>query len=188
MKKLALDFDGVLSDTTNSWVNAYNERFLDKPKITSRHIDEWESYKKLGITLDECFELFSEAWSDWRNLKPLEPHLKQKTKMLSNIIDVDIVTAVQPNHLGDIEKWLTYHQISYNEIVHSHAKHELGYDIYIDDAVRNIMKVVESGKYGLIMNQPWNRELNDNYSYSGINMIRRVYNMYHAIDVVRELI
>jgi len=121
------------------------------------------------------------------NLKPMEPHLKQKTKMLNNLAPVDIVTAVQPEHLEDIEKWLKYHNITYNNLVHSNAKHELDYDIYIDDAEKNIQAVFDAGKIGLILNQPWNRDMSEkNYADGG--KIIRVYNLYHTIDVVREIV
>jgi len=160
---------------------------LSKDQITNRDVDKWGFYEKFDMSLDECFEIFSLAWSNWRELKPMEPHLAQKTKMLQNLVEVDVVTAVQPEHLDDVRQWLEWNKISYRHLVHSHTKHELDYDIYIDDATRNIQAVCDSGKIGLLMNQPWNRDMNDNYDPKGTGGIRRVYNMYHAIDVVREL-
>jgi len=197
--KISLDFDGVISDTINSWVDKYNNIYaydLQTDFITSRDIDKWGFYEKLNISQDTCFDIFSMAWGDWMNLKPMEPHLKQKTKMLNNLAPVDIVTAVQPEHLEDIEKWLKYHNITYNNLVHSTAKHELDYDIYIDDAVKNIQAVFDAGKHGLLLNQPWNVDMRDqqkpvmisNTKYKIQGSITRVYNLYHAIDVVRDIV
>lgn len=193
--RLALDFDGVLSDTINSWIDKYNQIYtydLKKDFITSRYVEHWNFFEGLGLTQEQGFDIFSMAWSDWKNLKPMEPHLKQKTKILHNLVDVDIVTAVQPDNLNDISQWLDWHHISYRNIVHSHAKHELDYDIYIDDASRNIQDVFNSGKIGLLMNQPWNRDMKDqidiNVDYSVGGKIQRVYNLYHAIDIVREIV
>jgi len=192
--KLALDFDGVLSDTIQSWVNKYNQVHyadLDKDLITHRDIDMWGFYKKFDMTLDECFDYFNMAWSDWQNLKPQENHLPQKTKMLNNILEVDVVTAVVPEYLENIRKWLDWNQIVYGELIHSNDKEKLDYDIYVDDADRNIQKVYDAGKIGLLYNQAWNRDMKsvEKLSFdSNSGMIRRVYNMYDVIDVVRDLV
>ena len=195
--KLALDFDGTLSDTIQSWVHEYNKAYYkdtSKPIITHRDIDQWAFYKNLNISLEECFVYFSRAWNNWEGLRPLEPHLEQKTKMLNNMIDVDIVTAVSSPYIPNIEKWLKYHEIHYGKIVRSLEKEKLDYDIYIDDSSRNIQNVFDAGKIGLLYNQPWNRELFNRINIPSktkpinYSKIKRVYNMYNAIDVVRELV
>jgi len=189
--KLALDFDGVLSDTIQSWVDHWNKDHKDdlsKDLFTHRDVDMWGFYTKLGITLDECFKYFDKAWGDWKNLQPQERHLTQKTKMLNNLVDVDIVTAVQPEHLEDIRNWLSVHDIRYNKLVHSNDKEKLPYDIYIDDADRNIQKVFEAGKIGLLYNQAWNTDTYNAVADDHSGMITRVYNLYHAIDIVRGIV
>lgn len=188
--KLALDFDGCISDTMQSWVDKYNQKYygdLTKDLITHRDIDVWAFYKKMGMTLDECMDIFSMAWSDWKNLEPMERHLAQKTKMLSNLCSVDIVTAVRPENLPDVKNWLAFHKISYGELVHSNEKEKLDYDIYIDDSESNAMKMLTAGKLVLLYNQPWNRNV-PNTIFGEVSSINRVYNMYHAIDIVRNIV
>ena len=66
----------------------------------------------------------------------------------------------------------------------------MDYDIYVDDADKNIEKVYNAGKIGLLYNQAWNRDMKEKpwmcFNTDG-GMIKRVYNMYHVIDTVRNM-
>lgn len=165
---------------------------MSKDLITHRDIDEWGFYTKFDMTLNECFDYFSKAWGDWKNLHPTERHLKQKTKMLNNLCSVDVVTAVIPEHMDDIRKWLDYNNIIYGDLVRSTEKEKLDYDIYIDDASKNIIKIYEAGKIGLLYNQAWNRDVQNQVTVDPTKpynaKIERIYNLYHAIDVIRTLV
>ncbi len=181
--KIALDFDGVLSHTMKSWVKNYNKSYSDKynKQISVRDIDKWAFYESWGMGKEECFDIFDQCWQDWEKLEPLEQDLWQKTKMLCNLGEVDIVTSVSERWLPEIECWLQCQGIHYNKLVHSDTKADLDYDVYIDDSQMNIERVVGAGKIALMLNQPWNREV------LTTDKIIRVYNLYHAIDVIREL-
>lgn len=178
--KIALDFDGVLSHTMKRWVAIYNGKPNKHADITIRDINEWAFFENWGMSVDECFEIFDECWNGWENLEPMEQDQWQKTKMLCNIGEVDIVTTVNESALPSIEKWLKHHDIRYNKIVHSKKKHELNYDVYIDDSPKNILEMEQAGKNVLAYNQPWNRHIKDSH------YVTRVYNLYHAIDVLRS--
>lgn len=181
--KIALDFDGVLSHTMKSWVKNYNKSYSDKynKQISVRDIDKWAFYESWGMGKEECFDIFDQCWQDWEKLEPLEQDLWQKTKMLCNLGEVDIVTSVSERWLPEISLWLQCQGIHYNKLVHSDTKADLDYDVYIDDSQMNIERVVGAGKIALMLNQPWNREV------LTTDKIIRVYNLYHAIDVIREL-
>jgi len=181
--KIALDFDGVLSHTMKSWVKNYNKGYSKKynKQISVRDIDKWAFYESWGMEKEECFDIFDQCWQDWEKLEPLEQDLWQKTKMLCNLGEVDIVTSVSERWLPEIECWLQCQGIHYNKLIHSDTKSDLDYDVYIDDSQMNIERVVGAGKIALMLNQPWNREV------LTTDKIIRVYNLYHAIDVIREL-
>ncbi len=182
--KIALDFDGVLSHSMKRWVEIQNQTFKRK-KITLRDVDVWAFYEKFGMTKEECFKIFDKVWGDWTKLIPMEHDLQQKTKMLSKLGEVDIVTTVIEGWIPNITKWLDRENISYNSVVHSEAKHELDYDIYIDDAVKNAEKMLDSGKTVLLYNQPWNHYYGDTYFQKGTGgELYRIYNLYHAIDKI----
>ncbi len=180
--KIALDFDGVLSHTMKRWVEIFNEKYSKKYSrmITIRDINEWAFFEDWGMDKDEAFEIFDQCWENWDKLEPLETDLWQKTKMLCNIGEVDIVTSVNPQWMPHIRSWLEKHGVHFNKVLHSKEKHKLDYDVYIDDSPQNIREMAEAGKWVLMINQPWNRGVKEE------GKIVRCYNLYHVIDVLRN--
>lgn len=188
--KIALDFDGVLSDTMDRWVNIYNSAVpKHKHHATYSDIDQWNFYKKFDISQDECFDIFSLAWKNWRSLKPMERHINLKTETLYELGYVDIVTSVLPEYIYAVKNWLEMYGVKYNNIVHSNEKHKLDYDIYIDDSERNILNAGKAGKIAVLYNQPWNQDvfLFDRYISRDIKAIR-VYNLDQAIERISHYI
>lgn len=182
---IALDFDGVLSHTMKRWVMIHQQK---GGQITLRDVDVWAFYEKFDMTKDECFAIFDEVWGDWENLIPLEHDLDQKTKMLGNLGHLDVVTTVSEPFIPQITKWLDRENVTYKNVIHSTEKHKLDYDIYIDDAVKNAEKMLDAGKTVLLYNQPWNHYYDDNVIDTKTGgELYRVYNLYHAIDKIREL-
>lgn len=176
--RIALDFDGVLSHTMKRWIEVHQN---GGGKMTLRDVDVWAFYEKFGMSKDECFAIFDQVWGNWDEIIPMEHDLNQKTKMLNNIGMVDIVTTVRKEFIPHITKWLEKEGVVYNKVIHSTAKHTLDYDVYIDDATKNAEQMLDAGKLVLLYNQPWNHQYNpDN------KKCVRVYNLYHAIDVLRN--
>lgn len=185
--KLALDFDNVLAHTTQLWVEICNHRSNGAKIINVRDVDEWDFWRKMGLSHEEAFTIFDITWESWRQIPPLEPELYQKTKMLRNLVDkMDVVTSVKEGHTVAIHSWLAKYNIEYDEVIFTQNKHLLDYDIYIDDSPDNAIKIYRENKQCLLYNQPWNRKVIDRIG--SIMGIRRVYNLYHAIDVVRDLV
>ena len=192
--KIALDFDGVLSHTMKRWVAVFNLHYKDKYEIdelTIREIDRWAFFEKFNMPVDEAFEIFDKCWTNWEKLEPLEQDIYQKTKMLSNLAhgELDIVTTVSEDKIPFITRWLLRHDIVYRKVIHSKEKHKLDYDVYIDDSPKNVTEMYDAGKVVLMYNQPWNRHIDDikmKEAFSG-RLLMRVYNLYHAIDVIRSL-
>ena len=77
------------------------------------------------------------------------------------------------------------HRIEFNELIFSEDKYNLDYDVFIDDSPENVTKAYEKHKQCLLYNQPWNRDISN--KIGSVMGIRRVYNLYHAIDAIREL-
>lgn len=184
--KIALDFDGVLSHTMKRWVAVYNTKPNKHAEISTRDIDKWAFFENWGMNLEEAFGIFDECWRDWEKLEPLEPDQWQKTKMLCNLGEMDIVTAVTEKYLPNIETWARCKGLHYNKLIHSNSKQDLDYDIYIDDSPKNILEIFDAGKVALMYNQPWNRHVEELQNHKG--GIIRIYNLYHAIDVIREYV
>ena len=96
---IAIDFDGVLSNTTKRWIHIFNKDYSAKYhnlKLSYNKIIEFDFYKYFDITHDDdSRQIFQTCWEQ-RNttLEPTEFMLEQKTKTLSKMYDtVDIVTA-----------------------------------------------------------------------------------------------
>jgi len=117
--KIALDFDGVLSHTMKRWVEIYNKKPNKHAQISIRDISEWAFYKKMGLSLEEAFEVFDACWKDWEKLEPLEPDQWLKTRMLCNLGEMDIVTAVTQKYLPNIETWAKCKGLHYGKVIHS---------------------------------------------------------------------
>lgn len=183
--RISLDFDGVLSHTMKSWVLKYNEKY--GANITTRAVERWSFFEDFGLGVKDAFVIFEEAWSDIQKLEPLEQDIWQKTKMLSNIGQLDVVTNVNVNMAANIKKWLDKYGVVRNKLVFSEKKWELDYDVFIDDSPDNILKIIKNGKIALVYNQPWNRHIDDQGVYEGSGLVYRVYNLYHAIDMIKSL-
>lgn len=192
--KIALDFDGVLSHTMKRWVAVFNsqksQKYTNGKDISLRDIDKWAFFEKWGMPVDEAFEVFGKAWSNYRMLEPMEQDLYQKTKMLNNLAhgELDIVTTVLEEYIPNIEQWLSMQRVQYRNVVRSDKKYELDYDVFIDDSPKNVNEIFEAGKIVLMYNQPWNRHIKPS-EYSSINEgeLYMIYNLYHAVDVIRSL-
>ena len=180
--KIALDFDNVLAHTTQLWVEICNHRNNGAKMITTRDVESWDFWKNMGLDKEEAFQIFDICWSAWRQIPSLEHEPEQKTKMLNNLGEVDIVTSVKPDHSIDIRMWLEKFNVHFNELVFSKEKYKLNYDLYIDDSPDNAIEISKAGKICLLYNQPWNREIKESENIS------RVYNLYHAIDTIRDII
>lgn len=176
--RIALDFDGVMSHTMNSWCVEANK--LLGTNYSIRDIKQWEFFNDFGMPMDKAFEIFDLAWSKPDMLLPLEQDLWQKTKMLNNIGTVDIVSAVPEKHKESIAIWLQKHGIRYNDLILTQKKCDLDYGVFIDDSPSNAQKLEKQNKNLLLYNQPWNRHLHDNLYR------KRIYNLYHAIDVLKN--
>ncbi len=156
--KVALDFDSVLSDTMVRWVELFNEK--KGTKLTKKDVVSWSFWNDFGITMDEAFNIFEEAWSDWKNLPPTEDKISDKVKKLTNISTVDIVTHVLESHLQYVKMWLKNNDIVYENFVSVQGnKVDLSYDVFIDDSPNVAQKSSRAGKVCLLYDQPWNREI-----------------------------
>lgn len=188
--RISLDFDGVLSHTMKSWVNNCNILDNNVPEITLKDIDRWAFFEKWGMEWPEALEIFKMCWTDTDNLDPMEHDLAQKVRLLKKLGTVDVVTSVDPICKHFIEYWLIRKGIEYDGLRFVSIKEELDYDVFIDDSPVNAMKIFNAGKDVLLYNQPWNRNIPNSFcTDKGTGeewSITRVYNLYHAIDVIRS--
>lgn len=179
--RISLDFDGVLGNTMALWVDEF-DRLHPSKKANIWDINEWNFFDKspFDINVDETFEIFDFCWKHWEQIKPIEVEQSYKINELRKLGKVDVVSAIVKNK-DSIRKWLSAQNIEIDDIVFTQEKWKLKYNYYIDDSPSNASKIKIEGKICLLYDQKWNRDVKTNGN------IRRVYNLNHAIDVIRRL-
>ncbi len=157
--RIALDLDGVLADVILPWI-AYNNTI--RPLITKHDITDWMFWKRLKIKPEQFYTELGMCWKDWRSIPATEEGLPDTTRRLSELGQVDIVTAREPFTDSFVREWLTHHGIAYDGYVSVAAgtmKADLNYDVFIDDSPLNAQEFVRRGRSVILYAQPWNSHI-----------------------------
>ena len=178
--KIALDVDGVLADVIISWLNYSNSI---RPKITKPQITNWEFWKEFQINPFDFYAELSLCWKNWMSIPATENNLSTITKSLSNIGQVDIVTARERSTDSFVKSWLDYHNISYDNyisVIDGPMKADLDYDVFIDDSPLNAQKFLKNNKKVILYSQPWNHQISE-------NEIPRISNLSEAVKKIKSI-
>ncbi|MHA7733087.1 5' nucleotidase, NT5C type [Nitrosopumilus sp. S6] len=175
--KIALDVDGVLADVIQSWLNYSNSI---RREIQKHEITDWDFWKKFEIDRYDFYAELSSCWKNWSLIPPTEENLASVTKNLSDIGQVDIVTARERSTDSFVKNWLDHHNISYNNyvsVIDGPMKADLDYDVFIDDSPLNALKFLENNKSVILYSQPWNQHITE-------DKIHRISNLTEAIEKI----
>ncbi len=176
--KIALDVDGVLADVIISWINYSNSI---RSKIAKHQITSWEFWNEFNIDRYDFYTELSSCWKNWMTIPTTEKNLSLTTKSLTNIGQVDIVTAREHSTDSFVKSWLDHHNIAYDNyvsVIDGPMKADLDYDVFIDDSPLNAAKFLKNKKKLILYSQPWNHHVsNDN--------INRVSNLSEAIEKIK---
>ena len=185
---IAIDFDGVLSNTIKKWISIFNVHYsakYDNLQLSYNKIREFDFYKSYNISHDDSREIFAQCWAEWDMLESTEFMLDQKTKRLSDMCGgLDIVTANNPIYRQFIEKFLDKYKIQYDNMIFEENKEKLNHDTFIDDSPINAQKIFDAGKSILLYNQPWNRDISS--KKTDTVHLSRVYSLDHAIHLLEN--
>ncbi|HUO42557.1 MAG TPA: hypothetical protein VMU35_06230 [Methylomirabilota bacterium] len=157
--KIAMDLDGVLADTIQSFCKILNAR--RSTKYSPEAFDRWNAWEIAHISRDEFLRTLDEAWFNWRSIPPMEDNLAAKVSRLTTFGTIDIVTGRSEATVPAAQEWLRFHRIPYGKFVRTistSAKAELDYDIFIDDS-DFLMSLIASRLFGFgfLYTQPWNK-------------------------------
>jgi len=175
--KIALDVDGVIADVIQSWLN-YNNSI--RQKITKREVSDWDFWKKFKINRYDFYAELSSCWKNWSSIPPTEENLSITTKNLSELGQVDIVTARERSTDSFVKNWLSHFDISYDHyvsVIDGPMKADLDYDVFIDDSPLNALKIIQQKKKIILYSQPWNQYILEDQIY-------RVSNLSEAIKQI----
>jgi hypothetical protein len=178
--KIALDVDGVLADVIQSWLN-YNNSI--RQEILKHEISDWDFWKKFKINRYDFYAELSSCWKNWLSIPPTENNLSSVTKSLSEMGQVDIVTARERSTDFFVKNWLSHYNISYDNyvsVIDGPMKAELDYDVFIDDSPLNALKIIQQKKKIILYSQPWNQHVLE-------DQIHRVSNLSEAIENINSV-
>ena len=183
MKKIALDFDSVLSDTMVTWVIKYNEEH--GTNFTKDNIKSWSFWeqKEFGFDMSYAFTFFRKSWSDWKNLPPTEPDLDKKVAKLSKFGQVDVITNVEKDYFENVKNWINKQNISVNDIISSEGKNKIedfDYNLYIDDDPLLAKDAHSENKNCFVYHQKWNSHIESTENIS------RIHSLTGAITKISE--
>lgn len=176
--KIALDVDGVLADVIKSWL-IYSNKIRDN--ISKDEITNWDFWKKFKINRYDFYEELSTCWKNWNAIPPTEENLSVITESLSNIGQVDIVTARELSTDSFVKNWLKHHDITYQNyvsVIDGTLKADLDYDVFIDDSPLNAIKFLERKKNVLLYSQPWNQNISD-------SKVQRIFTLSEAVEKLK---
>jgi len=161
--RIALDLDGVLADTIQTFCAILNKR--RSTSFTPEAFDRWNAWEIAHISREEFLRTLDEAWFNWRDIPPVETTLAAKVSSLGQFGAVDIVTGRNEITVPFAQEWLRFHGIRYERFVRTastRAKADLDYDIFVDDS-DYLMSLIASRLFGagLLFTQPWNRSAKD---------------------------
>jgi len=176
--KIALDVDGVLADVIKSWL-IYSNKIRDN--ISKDEITNWDFWKKFKINRYDFYEELSTCWKNWNAIPPTEENLSAITENLSNIGQVDIVTARELSTDSFVKDWLKHHDITYDNyvsVIDGPLKADLDYDVFIDDSPLNTIKFLERKKNVLLYSQPRNQNISD-------PKVQRIFTLSEAVEKLK---
>ena len=173
--KIALDVDGVLADVIQSWLN-YSNSIRDK--ILKHEITDWDFWNKHQINRYDFYDELNSCWKNWKEIPPIENNLSLVTKNLSELGNVDIVTARERSTDSFVKNWLEFHDVSYDNyvsVIDGPMKADLDYDVFIDDSPLNALKIIQQNKKIILYSQPWNQHILEKEVF-------RISNLSEAIE------
>jgi len=176
--KIALDVDGVLADVIKSWLNYSN---TIRPKISKHDITDWNFWEKFKINRYDFYAELNSCWKNWNSIPPTEENLSSVTKNLTNIGQVDIVTARERSTDSFVKNWLNHYNISYDNyvsVIDGPMKADLDYDVFIDDSPLNALKIIQNDKKVILYSQPWNKHISE-------HRIHRISNLSEAVEKIK---
>ena len=180
--RIAIDLDGVLADASKIWIRLLKQRF--EITIKKEDVNEWDLYRKLGISRKEFEDVFNDAWKEWELVEETEENLFQKINLIKNLGKTDLVTARNQKTMNDVMKWLEEKKIKFDNIIvvgEFESKAKLDYDIFIDDSPIQITEMANSGKLSLLYMQPWNtyiKERNNLIKIKNFEEVEKVIKNY----------
>ncbi len=146
-----------------AWCKKANEMF--GTRLAIEDLDTWTSWRKIGITKDQFFQILNGVWDTWEEIPPTEPGLAKKVAKAEKLGSLDIVTGRSRATVESAKQWLSNYKIPFQRFVRVEGWRDkifLNYDVYIDDAPELMPLISQNPSMrGILYERPWNRDVGD---------------------------
>ncbi len=164
-QKILVDVDGTIADIHSIFCDHISAKF--GTQFSVEDITGWGfegKARELGLDTKSCIDLVHNLWlENWENVQFTDSSVKSVLAELKQDYTVDIVTATAVPEV--LNKWILKNTVPHNNFIIHSNKHELDYDIYIEDNP-NLHQSLDGNKILLLKDRPWNRNV------KGSNVIR----------------
>jgi len=154
--RLGIDMDGVLADFDKGWVDRYNADF--GADLHPKQNTYWDAL--VGITHfandAEWWEWASSKHEDlFLGLEPLPGAVEGVQTLSAQGHDICIITSKPRWAAGHPSSWLREHDVPYDEIHVTSKKAFVVCDVYVDDALHNVVDLLEHTDGLVIQYSAW---------------------------------
>jgi len=161
---IAVDFDGVLFDHVPYVLRGFRDAHgIDLADEGLRYWDffQYQAVREAGLT-EECVR----SVLDRIETDPALHERGPRDPFAARVMDawkqaghrVDVVTARGEISREVTRRFLRTNEIPYDELV-MEAETKTGWDLLVDDAAHNVLAAADEGSTALLMDQPYNRDV-----------------------------
>lgn len=182
---IAIDLDGVVYDI----IDHITDKFLADTH-TGYRPNSWECWFEFGITKEMFFDYYNQCWEEAAERKSIryeytDPHADYLFRRLRKLgYRITVITKRSQRNIRDTLDYLLEMDFNFDQFVvisDTQDKSKENYDLIIDDYGAN-MPTLESGRYGLLVNQAWNKSFVIGPNHRRINSLRK------AIPLIQNLL
>lgn len=159
---IAFDVDNVLADTISTWCKSVYD--ITGKKINKDNIKSHKIVGSVRMSPKYIFQILDQIWENWKYLPMTEKKLPDKIiDIKSKGYYISIVTCRPKRSISFVKKWLKKNKIHYDKFTSlgPYKSKRLIKDNYlVDDAPEHISEFINSGRFGFIYDQPWNKKFN----------------------------
>lgn len=150
MVKLALDFDGVIADSSAAVIRAV--RLLYGIELQPEHLFTHNLKEILGVPEEEVYR---EAFAKIDNI-PSIPYAVTNVRLLQKDTSLDVCIATSRKESEPVEEWLTRYDITV-PVIYLAKDGVLPYvDFMLDDYPTKMLQYRDNIGKAFLFNQPWN--------------------------------
>ena len=162
---VGVDLDSVIANLSKLASKIWNEQHPDK-QFNLDYWDEWNLYKKLGISKSQFHDLLDSAWLRFHEMEFEEPNVtKSLQKLMKAGHVVTIITNRNKHTHSYVMEWLSGWDVPYDVLIlnaNGPQKGDYSLDYLIDDNPGEVTRYYSGTSNNgvlLLRDQPWNSGL-----------------------------